>query len=218
MDGTPVHDFYFDRYQRFKASSDLLARALGTDQGLSILDVGTFDKALSMFLPGCAVTAYEKHIRPESPIDHPRNAFDVVVALDVLEHMAPEHRPFLLSDLDRVSRLGFVLGFPTARAAEAEAFVLRLTGSAWLAEHSEHGLPNHEEVEAELVRLGLTFLREPNASLASWTAMMLLMHGAEKPLRHEISTFYNRHFYAHENREPAYRYIYFCTSAAQGTT
>lgn len=218
MDGTPVHDFYFDRYQRFRAAADLLARSVGTDQGLDILDVGAFDEALSLFLPGCAVTAHEEHVLPGAPIAHPDNAFDVAVAMDVLEHMEHGNRPFLISELNRVSRRGFVLGFPTSGAAEAEAFVLGLTGSTWLAEHRQHGLPDPDEVEAELKRLGLTFLREPNASLASWTAMMLLMHGVEKPLRHAISAFYNEHFYAVENREPAYRYIYFCTCCAQGTT
>ena len=216
MDGTPVHDFYFDRHQRFKATADLLAKALGETEGLDILDVGNLDNALSLFLPGCAVTPYEELVLPGRPITHGDKAYDVAVALDVLEHVEREHRPFLLAELNRISRRGFVLGFPTAQAAQAEAFVLELTDSPWLAEHQKHGLPRHEEVEEELSRQGLTFQREPNASLPSWTAMMLLMHGVEDPMRHTISAFFNEHFYAVENREPAYRYIYFCTSAAQG--
>ena len=38
--------------------------------------------------------------------------------------------------------------------------------------------------------------------------MMLLMYGVEPELRARISRFFNQHYYALENREPAYRYIY----------
>jgi hypothetical protein len=204
-----VDEVYFDRYQRFKAAAELLAEML-PDASLDLLDVGGYDDALRDFLPGHRLTAYGGIIAPGTAAPFDDNAFDVGVALDVLEHVAPDGRGFFLSELARISRRGCLLSFPSPQAKDAEAFVLGLTGSGWLAEHQTHGLPDPEQFEATARILGLHPTRRPNASLASWTAMMLLMHGVDKPLRHEISAFFNRNFYQTENREPAYRYLYFC--------
>ncbi len=142
---------------------------------------------------------------------------DVAVALDVLEHIPPPEREFFIGELARLSRLSCIFAFPIASAAPVEELVLRVTGSKWLAEHRENGLPEPAEVEAIFNKLALAFTRHPNASLASWMAMMLLMHGVQdEKARAEISLFFNRHFYPFENREPVYRYIYVCRPASPG--
>lgn len=74
----------------------------------------------------------------------------------MLEHVPPVERRFFIGELARVSRLALVLGFPVAAAAEAERFVLELTGSSWLAEHRQYGLPEPAQVEDILSGLGLT--------------------------------------------------------------
>jgi hypothetical protein len=204
----------FDRYQRFKATADLIEDLAGT-QRLHILDVGSHDDSFSPFLP-------RHRVRPWSGLVLSSNGglpladkeVDVSVALDVLEHIPPPERAFFIGELARVSRRACIFAFPIAGAAPVEEFVLHLTGSKWLAEHKEHGLPDPGEIEIIFKKLGLKFARHPNASLASWMAMMLLMYGVQdEATRGEISNFFSRHFYQVENREPVYRYIYVCQAA-----
>jgi hypothetical protein len=204
-------DIGFDRYQRFQATAELIA-GLAQGRSLSILDVGGLDNALAAFLPGHDLRPWgEKVLSSGGGLRLPDRSQDVVVALDVLEHVPPAERRYFLAELARVCRLACLVGFPIKAAAAAEAFVLDITGSAWLAEHREHGLPDPAEVEGILAELGLTFTRHANACLASWTAMMLLMHGVQDlSLRGRISQFFNRQYAPLENREPAYRYIYVC--------
>jgi len=208
------YNIWFDRYQRFKATADLIEDLAGP-QSFSILDVGSLDDAFALFLPRHLVKPWNDAVLSSTGgLPLPDKAVDVAVALDVLEHVPPLERPFFISELVRVSKQACVFAFPITGAASVEEFVLRLTGSKWLAEHKEHGLPDPGEIEAVFKRLGLTFSRRPNASLASWMSMMLLMHGVQdEKLKAEISIFFNRNFYLLENREPVYRYIYVCRPA-----
>lgn len=201
----------FDRYQRFRAAADLI-RGLALPPGDEVLDVGSHDAAFAAFLPGHQVTPCAQIIRPpDQGLPRADGAVPVVCALDVLEHVAPAERGFFLTELARVASRAVVLGFPAPQAAAAEDLVLRLTGSPWLAQHREHGLPDPALVEAHLDRLGLAWQRLPNACLPSWTAMMLLMYGIQdQAVRGQISEFFNHNYYALENREPAYRYLYLC--------
>ncbi len=201
----------FDRYQRFRAAADLI-QGLALEPGREVLDVGSHDTAFAAFLPGHRVTPCERIIRPpDQGLPQADASVPVVCALDVLEHVAPAGRGFFLAELARVASRAVVLGFPAPQAAAAEDLVLRLTGSPWLEQHREHGLPDPAQVEAHLDRLGLAWQRLPNACLPSWTAMMLLMYGVQdQAVRGQISEFFNQNYYALENREPAYRYLYLC--------
>lgn len=214
MDNNSLHDFYFDRYQRYKAAADMIYEFQGRSPSLKILDIGSFDNSFAAFLPEHMVMPYDQVIDGvQGGLPYSNRYFDMAVAMDVLEHVPPSERAFFICEISRVSRLGFILAFPIASAKETEDFVLELTGSVWLAEHKRHGLPEPDEIEALLRETGLSFTRRPNASLPSWMAMMLLMHGTEKPMRIKISSFFNKHFYELENSEPAYRYIYLCTKS-----
>ncbi len=197
----------FDRYQRFRLTQELIdSLALGGP--LSILEVGAFDNAFQPFVAGHRHSLWPREVRPGEPIDFADNTFDVTLALDVLEHVPAEERGFFVSECARVASNAFIIGFPVSTSLAAEQFVLKLTGSAWLAQHQELGLPDKSEMEALFKKLGLSFTCHANGSLPSWTAMMLLMHGLRGEQREEVSDFFNRRFYALENREPAYRYIY----------
>ena len=212
-----LEELGFDRYQRFRAAAGMI-QELAPAGGLEVLDVGPFDAAFAAFLPGCRVTACPHIVRPpDQGLPLADGAVDVTCALDVLEHVAPDEREFFLAELARAASRAVVLGFPAPQAEAAEALVLRLTGSPWLAQHRQHGLPDPAQVEAVLDRLGLEWQRRPNACLPSWTAMMLLMYGVQdQAARDQISAFFNRNYYALENREPAYRYLYLCRKPGAG--
>lgn len=200
-----MQDLAFDRYQRFRAASELIDEIAAN---ASILEIGSFDNALAPFLAAHQHQHWPQIIRPGQPINLPDNSYDICLALDVLEHVPANEREFFISELARVGKRAVVLAFPVSSSMAAEKFVWQLTGSAWLAEHIELGLPDKQATEELFSKLGLSYSCHPNAALPSWTAMMLLMHGVEPDLRATISAFFNRHYYMLENREPAYRYIY----------
>lgn len=208
----PLYATHFDRFQRFRAVADLLqpVRASGPN-GLLILDVGSFDNGFAPFVPKHRVRPWDTPILPDTgPLPFRDGYFDVVVALDVLEHVPPEERAFFLAETARLAHQALVVSFPVSESADVENFVLNLTGNPWLAEHRQHGLPRPADVERILDGLGLEYERHPNACRASWMAMHLTMHRLREDLKKEVSGFFNRHYFELENREPAYRAIYFC--------
>jgi SAM-dependent methyltransferase len=78
----------------------------------------------------------------------PDASFDVVVALDLLEHLTREDRPKAVSELRRVARRKLIIGCPCGDAAEGADRRLadlyrrrRKPVPVWLTEHLDHGLP-----------------------------------------------------------------------------
>jgi hypothetical protein len=88
--------------------------------------------------------------------------FDVVLALDLLEHVPPQLRARALQELARVSRVRTIVGCPCGAPAlrfdRALARWYRLlpmrSTPTWLAEHLENGFPEGVEIEQALVPFG----------------------------------------------------------------
>jgi SAM-dependent methyltransferase len=97
----------------------------------------------------------------------PDDSFDVVVALDLLEHLAPADRPIALSELGRVARRRVIAAAPAGAAAlEADrelAAGLR-SPPPWLHEHLANGFPYPDDIIVPLRAVGV--VREiPNESI-----------------------------------------------------
>ena len=80
-------------------------------------------------------------------------AFDFVVLLDVLEHLAPHARVGILAECDRLARRWIVIGFPCGALAEDHdrGFLHWLRKRSlripmWLHEHLEHPYPTVQDV------------------------------------------------------------------------
>ena len=79
-------------------------------------------------------------------------SFDVVVAVDVLEHLPQDQRPPFVRETLRVSRGSVFLACPTQGSERAEAAhrkflgVVRGEENQWLEEHSQRGLPTEREI------------------------------------------------------------------------
>jgi hypothetical protein len=106
-------------------------------------------------------------------------AFDFVLALDVLEHVAPAARPALVRECARVARGTIAVGFPSGAPAAAHDAELdrwlgarRLPRPGWLAEHLAAPLPAADEIAALLAEAGARVRVVQNEWLPAHRAFM----------------------------------------------
>ena len=141
-----------------------------------VLDVGSGSAGVAGWLrPAWRVTAvdrsFDQAVAPPAPyregarlvpgdarkLPFEDGAFDVAVALDVLEHIPPADRDRVIAELVRVARRRVIVAGPAGPAAQASdnrlADGLRARGldpPGWLAEHERHGLPAPGDVTDRL--------------------------------------------------------------------
>lgn len=201
-------DIGFERYQRLMG----IAEETGLEEmaGYTLLDIGSFDGMFRRFVPEAEYCSFEGFITGNQRTPYQDNAFDVVVAADVLEHVPEEDREAFLRELVRIARKKVVFSFPGENSEGVENFILTiLPDNKWLQEHRANTLPKTEDVNAILDRLGLTYQVKPNHSLASWVLSVLFDNmNIDVAVRHDINSFMQEQFYNTENKDPAYRYIY----------
>ena len=120
----------FDIYSRYKACSDLL-RQTDFVAGNSVLDVGSGPECLfGQFLPDATMNYVDPLISSESGqgritgdiFSHELDSqvFDCVSAVDVLEHVPPEHRQAFLERASSLAKSTLILGFPTSDSSDAQ--------------------------------------------------------------------------------------------------
>jgi len=110
--------------------------------------------------------------------------FDMVSALDVIEHVPPESRETFLRELCRVSRDLVLVSspFPDENVKKAESMlydqVKHLYGLTHqqLEEHRRFGLPESGMVAAVLEKAGFSQVGFPYGSLESWIFFQTLKH------------------------------------------
>jgi SAM-dependent methyltransferase len=148
----------------------------------SVLEVGSGSAGLARFAEGrYSITACDRDFSDygttevdASPRDLRRveadvtelpfedRAFDVVVALDLMEHVPLGERETALTELARVSRVRAIVGCPCGQAALesdrrlAEYYdrMPRCDRPAWLVEHLENGFPETRELVDPLSQFG----------------------------------------------------------------
>lgn len=163
--------------------------------GGTLLDVGSGSEGVAGWIgPGWTVTAVDRSFENIGALPGPRPArtlkvvgdacnlpfgdreFDVVVALDVLEHVMPKNRRKAIDEMVRVARRRVIVACPTGRAALAAdgrlAEGLKTRGvppPSWLAEHEENGFPDREELRAQLESHGeLRLIGNENIRWHEW--------------------------------------------------
>ena len=103
-------------------------------------------------------------------------AFDVVLGLDVLEHVDPAHRRRAVGEMVRVARRRVIVACPTGDAALAADRRLAASLSArgmpppsWLAEHEHNGFPERGELREYLAGRGaLRLIDDENIRWHEW--------------------------------------------------
>ena len=106
--------------------------------------------------------------------------FDVVVALDLLEHLPRHLRPVALAELARVTGRRLVAGCPCGeRALRADRMLARYYAlqprakPPWLIEHLDNGFPDAEVLAESLAPFGLVRL-VPNERVGAHLAVSLV--------------------------------------------
>lgn len=211
----------------FNASGDT-----NTDARLRVLDVGGYPGVLRHFLredyydlsvidvvpDDGSIPGYRQGSGLELP--HEDASFDVVTALDTLEHIPAPDRDRFLSEIMRVARYAAVVINPV-QSVEADLAEETLNEYIrWildaqqeqLAEHRDYGLPSFTAMISAFEHAGWHTTHFPTANVHNWLLMMIAKHYLIS-LRDERATafertldrFYNLTFSNDDHAEPGYR-------------
>jgi SAM-dependent methyltransferase len=182
-----------DIYQRYSYLARLIDILSGEGRRtLTLLDVGSGPLALTeVFVsPRFEIVRADLSqfddpsivlLHPGEPLPFENAAFDVAVAIDVLEHVPQAQRPSLIRELQRVSRQAAIVCCPvdTPEVVEAErqfsACAKAVSGRDvdFLVEHREHGLPDAVQVWSWFRDPGSVLVAD-NAPLDEWLAFNAL--------------------------------------------
>jgi len=149
------HFLFYDTYERHKKVGSLIKK------GESVLDVGGAIGHLSQFSkPSEIVTANlsgsenSDVIIRKGKLPFQNNSFDVVCAIDVLEHLPKRERPSFIKELIRVAKKRIIISFPigTPLHKNYEKDIQKWLQSkgediTYLKEHVKFGLPEKAEIE-----------------------------------------------------------------------
>ncbi|MEO8519716.1 MAG: glycosyltransferase [Acidobacteriota bacterium] len=182
--------FQQDIYQRYSVLTRLLVAAFPPPADgtvVDILDIGAGPERLAeRFLPpyfhitradvDTAGDTAIVRLDPGQPLPFERDAFPVVIALEVLEHVPAAGRTALIHECARVASSVVVLSCPvasplTSRAEEIfQALATRISGTtlAFLDEHKAEGLPDAEAIRAALEQRMPQVFDIANSSLPEW--------------------------------------------------
>lgn len=245
--GTGPADLGFDAFTRYWLGARI---AEGLTENLvrpRILDVGGRGGSLAAFFGAAAVTVMDAR-PPEAEADRrleaegryvvgdvtkeaiPGARYDIVVSMDMLEHVSPDRRPEVLRNILNASRIGAVIGFP---ADSPEANCVEETANEryrdlfgedhpWLLEHFAcRPLPSTAEVDSFLEAEGYAFRRFNGNNVFLWLLMMefLFLAWRRGIPTGTVEAIYREEFLAGrlgDAVEPAYRTIYAIVPASGG--
>ena len=221
----------FDQYQRYKNVQLVIDELREPGQRFRILEVGANEhKNLEKFLSQDEIYYLDVRL-PENLLNDPcyflgdatamnfrDSEFDVIVAVDVYEHISPEKRESFLSELYRVSKKFFVICAPfySPEVVDAEIRANLVYKSVygedyiWLKEHQGNGLPNFKEVKEFLLNRNISFFSFSHGDINIWEKMMNahFLSVRDASLVHYCNTldkYYEKHIFACDYVEYAYR-------------
>lgn len=201
-----MYNLSWDRFVRLKRAAEATASTAPS----TVLDVGGYDGALAFFLENCSLEKCSTDLLDPVTtggtilqIPAANSSYDAVVAVDVLEHIAPEHRAKALSEIARVSKRSVILNYPCRESKEAQELILKLTNNPLIREHVEWELPDSDWVLQELARFGFGGKLIPHTSIAIWLGQYLTLNAAPSAAA-EI----NRHLVANYADEPTTKPLY----------
>ena len=231
--------FLFDQYQRYKNTQLIIETMRAKKEKFTILEVGANEhKNLEQFLPNDEIKYIDINLSEKmrndssyilgdaTDMDFKDDAFDIIVALDVFEHISNEGKHAFLKEVARVSKRGFVICAPfnedgvheAERRVNANYECMYGRPHPWLAEHLENGLPELEETLSILNELKTNVSVFSHGDLDMWERMTNIEMAADcNPALSRVGLllhdYYNQYIFELDYKKSAYRY--FLVSARQ---
>ena len=235
----------FDQYQRYMITS-AVAHAMkdpGDARGPRVLDVGGHHsdfwgrprRPIAEFLPDLPTVTLDVGPNPIAGYVRGRGdalpvrdgSFDLVCAVDVLEHVPADARSTLVKEMTRASRRAVLLAAPFdhPEVERAEKFVTdfiqRTCGydQGQLREHRERGLPDLAATCRDFARTGWHVRVWPYGNLWRWVLMMIDKHAVQvmpgsRRLHMQLDRQYNERWFENDTALPCYRYFICATASA----
>lgn len=227
-------DITFDQYQRYKTAQLFLLqiKRLAGSSRLKILEVGANEQFnLEKMMPDEDIYYVDIHV-PDYLKQNKKyieadacdlknisdNEFDVVVGLDIFEHIPHEKKAMFLKEVNRVSNFYALISAPfgsqsvcTAEKRANEFFrALTAKDHLWLKEHIDLKLPDFEETESILNDYEIQNFPFRHGRLDIWENMIsvFFMSYARPeltPYRQLIEQYYNGSLYFHDVGNDCYR-------------
>lgn len=234
----------FDQYQRYYNVTKLINTFRDGKRTFKILEVGANEhRNLEKFLPEDQITYLDinlpEHLKhapnyvlgDATDMEFPDNQFNIVVALDVFEHIPENKRTTFVSELYRVSSDCFIITAPffskEVEEAEKRANAVYKSifneGYIWLEEHVTNGLPDINKLTSYLESRSIEHAIISHGDLSLWERLMTIHFvAAQNPdlavYRQQIDTFYNSYLFENDYTPTSYRKICFATKTGKANT
>ncbi|MCD7826539.1 MAG: glycosyltransferase [Clostridiaceae bacterium] len=224
-------NYLFDQYQRYKNAQLYIEGLRGKNQVFRILEVGANShKNLEEFLPKDKITYLDLEVPEElqndsdyvqgdaTQMEFADQAFDVVVALDVYEHIPAQKREAFLGEIARVASKGFFICAPFEKegvhAAECRVNTnfkcMYGYDHPWLEEHLANGLPLMGEAEQFYRDRGVEVTVFSHGDLDLWERLTNIEIASDcnerlQEVAMQIYQYYNKHLFPIDYVSRAYR-------------
>lgn len=174
-DQADAKNLSWDRYVRLNAAAEATKTLELSEKRL--LDIGGYDGALALFLPEFKVDLIDPATTGASVLQAPveDKSYELVTAIDVLEHIPPLGRHATLVEWARLSNRFVVLNYPCSESKNAQELVYQATNNSLIKEHVEWELPNTEQVLDTMRQLGFRSHVIGHSSVAVWVGQYITL-------------------------------------------
>lgn len=234
-----LYDIPFDQYQRYRTVSLIVEQYRIDNKKLSILEIGANEhKNLELFLPKDEIKYLDivvpDFLRNDSKYiiadatnmpEIEENSFDIVIALDVFEHIPNSLKENFLKELNRISRDMMVIAGPFDEEGVSDTekrvndYYKAKYGKdyIWLYEHIMNELPNLENTIKNIESFSnYEVLNIKHGSLYLWEKLIkchldLVDDESLKQNVKNIDRYYNKYCYKYDISENCYRNFLICS-------
>lgn len=221
----------FDQYQRYKNAEIIINSIRRGNETFNILEVGANEhKNLEKFLPNDKVTYLDICV-PEKLRNDPQyilgdatnmdfddNCYDIVIALDVYEHIPSEKRKNFIDELYRVCSKVAIISAPFSKdevvlaEERCNSYYKSIIGvnHQWLMEHIDNGLPSLDTLQQYMNQKSIKYTYFSHGNLDTWEKLTNAQSLSQIDLGLEdyiaqINKYYNSLIFDKDYTENGYR-------------
>lgn len=233
-----IMTIHFDQFQRYQTAANFITifkKNYGRDT-VSILEIGANEhKNLEKFCPFDEIKYLDivipEHLKADPQYiegdatdlkDISDQTYDLVIALDVFEHIPSNKRNLFISELNRVSKFGVFLGAPFSNSSVNSAEyrgnfyykMMKKVDHKWLIEHIENKLPILEDTLELISKMNKNFFVFEHGSLEIWEKLncyLWKIEGGNCESEIVINDYYNNQLYHCDISKDNYRKFIFIT-------